>query len=99
MTSPSFVFKRSQRGDWPVTSHAQKNPVISSFYFMYKKFIHAALFPVLEGIWFIEILCAHKMSGTVVNIWMDKKRSLLENFCLGPLWIMIFNSCQVVLLE
>lgn len=40
---------------------------------MYKKFIHAALFPVLEGIWFIEILCAHDISGTVINGWMDKK--------------------------
>lgn len=40
---------------------------------MYKKFIHAALFPVLEGVWFIEILCAHNISGAVINGWMDKK--------------------------
>ena len=52
--------KRSWQDDWTVVCHAQKNPVISSFYFMYKNFIHAVLFPVLEGIWFIEILCATK---------------------------------------
>lgn len=80
ITSLFLCLKDHDRITDQVASHVQKNTVISSFCFMYKKFIHGALFPVLEGIWFIEILCAHKMSGTVINTWMDKKEVSWRTF-------------------